>query len=120
MLNPLYEQIKVEFEVEFTETDWGYYADLLEQDIIKFLSPWAFEDGKDIVFGGKIHRSVILNFVEERDYVDFVAEFKMYHITKNAAGVATPKEVEEAYPTTARSILVSNDTHKINEIVTCK
>jgi hypothetical protein len=79
--NPTYEQILLDFKVSFRAgKDAGYFAKLLNDEIIRFLSPWAFEEGRDIPFGGRVYKSDLLAFVEERDYVDFVTEFSMYHL----------------------------------------
>lgn len=79
--NPVYEQLLVHFKVGFhPEFDPGYYGNLLNEEIKKFLSPWAFEEGVDILFGGKVYKSDILFFIENRPYVDFVNEFKLYHL----------------------------------------
>ncbi len=111
VLNPLYEKVQVDFGVEFrTGYDRGFYEKKLHQDIIQFLSPWAFERGQDIVFGGRLHKSVILNFVEERPYVDYVTDFKMNHFTSEPQ----PRvDVDEAVPVSARSIIVSHSDHFI-------
>lgn len=120
VINPLYEKIKTEFEVEFLNGyDRGYYTVELGKDIVKFLSPWAFEECADMVFGGRLHRSVVLNFVEKRPYVDFVKDFRMYTIIKNADKTETIKETAEAIPSTARSVFVSNASHTIKEISGC-
>lgn len=112
--NPQYEEIQVKFTVFFISGyDKGYYTKKLNEDIKKFLSPWAFDEGSDIVFGGKIHASYILNFVEEREYVDYVTGFEMYHII---GGVNLQNSVEVAKATTSRSILVSNNQHDITYV----
>ena len=117
VINPLFEKIQVEFYVEFISGfDRGFYEKQIVEDIIEFLSPWAFQEGKDIVFGGKIHRSVILNFLEERSYVDFVTDFKMNHIISETN---IKYDVEEAVATTARSVLVSDKSHIVYETSSC-
>lgn len=79
--NPRYEQLLLRFKVRFTEgADQGYYRQLLEEEIIRFLSPWAYEDEEDIVFGNQVYKSAVLDFVEKRPYVDFVTDFVLYHI----------------------------------------
>ena len=79
--NPTYEQILLDFKVSFRAgKDAGYFAKVLNDEIVRFLSPWAFEEGRDIPFGGKVYKSDLLAFVEGRDYVDFVTEFTMYHL----------------------------------------
>lgn len=109
--NPFYEKIRVSFDIGFHEEyDAGFYSKELNDGINKFLSPWAFDEGQDIIFGGKVHWSVILNFIEEQPYVDFVNNFKMDHI---ANGVIY-EDVEEAVATTSRSILVAAENHYIN------
>ncbi|MGB3467532.1 MAG: baseplate J/gp47 family protein, partial [Cyclobacteriaceae bacterium] len=102
VLNPIYEGIKVDFKVKFRDgRDIGFYKRQLEDEIKAFLSPWAYDNSPEIVFGGKIHQSTIINFIDERDYVDFVTCFKMYH-TEASVGALT-----ETAATTSASILSS-------------
>jgi hypothetical protein len=76
--NPVYEQILVFFRVKFyTGIDKGYYLKKLNEDIVHFLTPWAFDETADVVFGQKIYASSIINFIEERPYVDFITDFIM-------------------------------------------
>ncbi|OPY69814.1 MAG: hypothetical protein A4E57_00948 [Syntrophorhabdaceae bacterium PtaU1.Bin034] len=106
--NPVYEKIKVDFKVAFyRDYEFGHYRDLLNREIIEFLTPWAFDRGTEIVFGGQVHKSVILDFVEDRPYVDYVTLFRMY---QDGTG-REDKEVIRA--TGPRSILVSASTHTI-------
>lgn len=78
--NPVYETLLVDCKVSIQQGfDPGYYTPQLEEDIKKFLSPWAYSEGQDITFGGKIHASEILGFIEGREYVDFVTDFELYH-----------------------------------------
>jgi hypothetical protein len=112
--NPEYEQIEITCSIGFVAgKDPGFYITALEEEIKEFLSPWAFDQTVDIVFGGKIHRSQIIHFIERRDYVDFVVNFQMNHTT---AGGTKVFNVEEALATTSRSILVSALSHTINSI----
>jgi hypothetical protein len=76
--NPVYEQIIVGFKVQFyTGTDKGFYLKQLNDEIVYFLTPWAFNENADVQFGGKIYASSIINFIEERPYVDFITDFVM-------------------------------------------
>jgi hypothetical protein len=113
--NPIYEEIKVDFNVKFRFSETGFYTQKLIQDIKEFLAPWSSDCGADITFGGRIHKSKILNFVEERSYVDYVTCFKMYHIVPSDPDNNPNKDVEEAQATTAISILGSADDHTIND-----
>ena len=116
VINPLFEQIEVSFGVAFYPAyDRGDSEARLNREIIRFLSPWAYEQGQDIAFGGRIHRSVILNFIEERSYVDYLTDFSMNHII----GETRYNNVESALPTTARSVFVSAPRHTINLASSC-
>ena len=114
--NPIYEEVKMKFNVKFLKDDIGYYQTKLEQEIKAFLSPWASGCATDIVFGGRIHKSVILNFVEERSYVDYVTCFEMFHIVPLDSTNNPNLDVDEAIATTAISILGSSDSHIVNPI----
>lgn len=115
--NPQFEEIQLDFKVKFHEhMDESFYRQLLDTEIERFLSPWAFDQSKEISFGGKIVKSVLLNFVEERPYVDFVSCFKMNHIIKRkeSVHVAELQDVEEATGSTSMSLLVSYFNEKTN------
>ncbi|MCB0396103.1 MAG: baseplate J/gp47 family protein [Flavobacteriales bacterium] len=113
--NPLYEEIQVELNVKFYDgIDNGYYQELLNDEIKAFLSPWAYEDSSDIVFGGRIHKSMILNFVEERDYVDYVTCFKMYHTVPSEGVAPSTIDINEARASTTGSVLGSAPEHLIH------
>ncbi|WP_259070963.1 baseplate J/gp47 family protein [Mucilaginibacter sp. X4EP1] len=125
--NPQFEEVQFAFSVTFKENyDPVYYTNQLNNDIEQFLTPWAFGNPQDIDFGTTIQKSVVLNFVEERVYVDYVTCFIMSQIIRNGSVVEqTFYNIEEATPTTARSILVSyydaatNTRHLISNPANC-
>lgn len=111
--NPLYEQIRLDFAVDFRKgIDRAYYQKQLHTDIQKFLAPWAFGNIETITFGGEVHRGVILNHIEELPYVDYITDFKMDHLVN---GTLYKADVTKATATTAGSILVANTIHTISE-----
>lgn len=76
--NPVYEQIIVSFKVQFySGVDKGYYMKQLNDELVHFLTPWAFDETADVQFGQKVYASSIINFIEERSYVDFITDFAM-------------------------------------------
>jgi len=125
--NPQFEEIQLDFKVKFYENlSESFYLQLLNTEIEQFLCPWAFNNKVEITFGGKIYKSAVLNFIEERPYVDFVTCFKMNHIIKrDKTGVQAIMDVDEATASTSRSILVSyydedtNTRHLIQSPATC-
>jgi hypothetical protein len=85
--NPQFEEVRVEMKVKFlTGMDETYYSNKLKDEITLFLTPWAGESAIDIEFGGKVVKSAIINFVEERPYVDFITDVKMYHDKQDGSG----------------------------------
>ncbi|MCG8700502.1 MAG: hypothetical protein MI922_20780, partial [Bacteroidales bacterium] len=118
VVNPDYESIKFEFEVEFhSGYEFGYYKQKLNEDLINFLSPWAFSNDAEISFGGRFHKSTFIKFIEDLSYVDYVSNFKMFHFTDCNS---TEKDTEEIIASNSKSILVSAESHKIDPItVTC-
>lgn len=80
VIRPVFERLRVEAKVVFTRgRDPGYYAGVLNDDLCRFLSPWAYQDGVDILFGARIYRSEILAFIEGRDYVDHLVGLRLFH-----------------------------------------
>ncbi len=145
--NPQYESVLVDVKVGFREGyDPGYYSVRLNEELKQFLSPWAFEEGKDIVIGGRIYKSTILLFIESRAYIDYVVDLKLYHIYEGprpggisemevscdfiVASQIKPaisemiigtdfivgEDVEVAFATTRRSILVTHLNHRITAL----
>lgn len=118
--NPKFEEVQVDFMVRFRPEigDIAFYKDELNKAVIDFLTPWSRPGGGEIAFGGKLWKSSIIDFVEERPEVDYVTEFKLFHkVNIDApAGGWTPVDVETIEATTARSILVSAPRHTIAEV----
>jgi hypothetical protein len=80
VIRPVFERIRVEAKVVFMKgRDPGYYSGVLNEDLRRFLSPWAYQEGEDIPFGARIYRSEILAFVEGREYVDHLTDLRVYH-----------------------------------------
>ena len=83
--NPVYEQVLVDLKVKFRDGfDPGYYRGQLLLVINKLLSPWAYDQGEDILFENKIHKSVLWKYIEKLPYVDYIANFSMYHAHQSA------------------------------------
>ncbi len=111
--NPSYQKIRLEFTVQFkTGYEFNYYREQLNAALLEFLSPWAYVSGRDIDFGGRIYKSVLLDFVEEIDYVDFLTDFRLYSYVDNPVNLV---DVAEVAPKAPDIILVSDASHQINE-----
>ena len=122
LCNPQFEEVQFEFSVTFRENyDITFYTAQLNKEIEQFLTPWAYGNPHAIQFGNTIEKSVVLNFIEERYYVDFVTCLTMNHIIlRDGATILEARyNIDEAAATTARSILVSyyNEATNIRHLI---
>ncbi|MBK7214286.1 MAG: baseplate J/gp47 family protein [Bacteroidales bacterium] len=111
--NPRYQTVKVECKVKFRNGfEFNFYSIQMNQAIREYLSPWAYGQSGEIDFGGRLYKSVLLNFIEELTYVDYIEELFIY--TETASGsMSDDQSVIEGI--TPDSILVSAADHKILE-----
>ncbi len=115
--HPQFEEVRLEFKLKLISgLEFNYYRELLQKEITEFLTPWAYGKAADIVLGGKVHKSVLINFIEERSYVDFITDVKMYYRTDESLTESSDTDTIEA--STAKSVLVSapSSKHTICEV----
>ena len=111
--NPRYQRVRLDFRVRFRrQLEFNYHARRLREALIAYLSPWTQDPGQAIAFGGAIHKSVLLDFVEDLDYVDYVAHFRMHDLRGGGQDLADVAEARAAAPD---AILVSDASHDIAE-----
>jgi hypothetical protein len=120
--NPQFEEVQFDFQVTLHENyDPVYYLNLLNNEIEQFLTPWANGNPQSLQFGNAIEKSVVLNFVEERYYVDYVTCFQMNQIISRDGLIVKSAlyNIDEAVASTARSILVSyyNEVSQIKHLI---
>jgi hypothetical protein len=119
--HPDFEEVSISFELKLHKDypDFSFYKKQLQQEIVEFLTPWAYNSSADIDFGGVVHKSVLVNFIEERPYVDYITNVEMKQIIYKPVGAPVELSGEIAKASTARSILVSAPAskHLITEIV---
>jgi len=113
--NPNYQKIQADFKVSLHEGyEFNYYSNAINQALIEFLSPWAYNAERDITFGGKLYKSVLLDFVEELGYVDYVTDFAMYSYAEENNDYT---DINETEPETPDAIMVSAEAHIIGEVI---
>lgn len=119
--NPRYERIKYRVSIRFLPGyEPGYYIKQLNEDIKRFLSPWAYEEQADITFGSSIHSSSVIHFIEKRPYIDYVANLKLIEqidIKEDSQG-KNVNQTNLAQVQHPDSILVSAPEHIIDLIGT--
>jgi hypothetical protein len=119
--NPNFEEVRVKTDVILTDIAAGnsaFYEKQLKDDLVKFLTPWAYDINTDINFGGKIAMSSIIDFVEELDYIDVILNMQLYQNKMDGLGEFSVKD--EITASTARSILVSAPASKHDITITKK
>jgi len=106
VINPNYEEVKIELGAKFYPgLDENYYRKQLQEDIIKYLSPWAFESTKEVSFGVEFNRSSLVYFIEQLNYLDYIDGLTIY---KNGE-----VQTSTCSPSNPKSILVSAKEHSI-------
>lgn len=106
VINPNYKEAKVETMVKFFEQyDETFYIKQLDEDIKKYISPWAFTDAKDIDFNIKLNVNQLINYLEQLYYVDYIDGIKIL-----VNDVLQKQSLIEVDP---KSILVSAKQHKV-------
>ncbi len=119
--NPTYVRLKTRLGVRLrADGNPGYFKSLLNEELQRYLAPWAYDRSAEIVFGGRINASLIVNFLESRPYVDYVAGIKLFtsldgqpYEPYETSGVAQLGEVSALAPD---AILVSDRAHEIDLI----
>jgi hypothetical protein len=114
--NPIYLRLQVRLGVRLRPgANPGYYRSILNEELQRYLAPWAYDRSAEIVFGGAINTSLIINFVEERPYIDYVAGIKLF--------IITPDGLTRSYNPTDKgpsfgpdAIIVSDRSHQIDLI----
>jgi hypothetical protein len=106
--NPDYEPVRFEFSVKFKGlSDPVSSKARLNEELIRYISPWAANPETGLRFGMTIYQSEAIRFIESLDYVDFIKWFVMVHHDK-------PKD--EIFSESSRGILVSEPTHTITPL----
>mgnify|MGYP001799982156 CR=1 FL=1 len=112
--NPSYEYLKVKCSVKYREGyDQGYYQHELNTDIQKYFSPWAFDSNSPITFERKVYKSLIINYIEELEYIDFVCCFHLL-LDKEGNGKFEEIKTDTYEAADPAHILISAETHDID------
>jgi hypothetical protein len=109
VINPVYEEIKVVLKAKFHEGyDDNFYTIELKKDIAKLFSPWAFEETTTIDFGVTLHESMVINYIEQLGYVDYITDFQLQQENGTTSeGEVIYEDVPKVVPSSAKVILTS-------------
>lgn len=118
--NPTYLKVSVRCTIKFNQgLDEVFYTKKLNEEIKQFLSPWAYGDPTKIRLGGTLDAGLIINFIAERSYVDFVANLKLFQSTEaqpflDARTINGGQNI--VIPDQPDMVIVSDETHVIEVV----
>lgn len=120
VINPRYVAVKVRMGVRFKAGgNDDYRKQLLTDELNRFLSPWAYEEGAEIVISGKIYANSIIDFLDRRPYVDYIADIRLFTSDDGEDFLQVTREPDKSYFVTAGrpdGVLVAARTHDIDLI----
>ncbi|GAB4107759.1 hypothetical protein GCM10028791_02060 [Echinicola sediminis] len=120
VINPHYEEVRVVLKVKFKKgLDENFYLIQIQEDIKRFLSPWAYDQTTTVSFGVSLHKSQLIHYLEQLNYVDYLEDIQFKRRAENSTDPCNPefeevKNKEVINPTDPKSILVSAKNHKID------
>ena len=112
VINPLYEPVQTSIRLKLKRGfEFNYYEKVMDQKIREFLSPWISSGSREIHFGGKVTKSMVIKFLEELPFVDYLTAFSLFQYSSQKQAYGGDIEVAEA--SNPASILVSAPYHEI-------
>ncbi len=117
--NPTYTQVKVRIAVKIKDGySENYFLAKLEEDLIKYLAPWAYDTAAEIFLDRRIDADVIVNFVAEQFYIDYASDVYLFTSTNGKEFTSINLVDRENYvqATNPGEILVSAPGHIIDVI----
>lgn len=113
--NPQFEEVRLELGVRFhAGVDPGLAQRRLQEEITRFLSPWAYRAGSGPSFGASVHTSVLVDMIEELPYVEYLADARLHHLVPGTP--AAPKEQVTGSRAVAVLVSVPPEQHTIHLI----
>ncbi len=107
VMNPRYEAVHFCITVKLLAgKDPVFYKQRLADDIREFMAPWVVGDYYKLAFGQCVSRSDIIQFLETRDYIDYIQQLKMMREDDLQNPCNEPMQI---CPATPRSILIAGD-----------
>ena len=117
VINPMYEPVQVKVRLKLKrEYEFNYYEQIINKKLQEFLSPWINNPGTAIHFGGKISKSMIIKFLEDLPYVDYLTALSLHQFSPALNALSGDTEVAEA--SNPASILVSATQHDVGNSTT--
>ena len=115
--NPYYSEVKIRCTVKFhAGFDQLFFQSKLNEELKRFLSPWAYDEANEIRIGGILESGVLINFIAEKEYVDFVANLRIFQtIDGETSDVTVLNNGRNAViPHRPDMVITSSEVHQID------
>lgn len=116
--NAVFWPVRIRLGVRFREgQEERFSKQRLAGDLVRFLSPWAYDEGAEIRIGNTLYATSIVDFVDRLDYVDYVAQIKLFLLDPNG----NPTQEQDGLAASIQApgpdtVLVSSRQHQIDLI----
>ena len=80
VLNPQWDEVLINLEVVLNKNiqDLPFYRTKLDEDVKRFLAPWAFQASEAPILAQKIYSSTLVDFIDELPYVHHITSLRMF------------------------------------------
>lgn len=119
VVNPRYEEIKLKFNVKFNKgLNYRHYAEVLQQELIRYLNPWLTNEKSQLDFGVSIKGASIIYFIEKLPFVNVITNLTVLQVIDKRV---YPRDLTKQtnitiQPSTPISIFISSEKHMIHVI----
>ena len=116
--NAVFLPVKIRLGVRFREgQEERFSRQRLAGDLVRFLSPWAYGEGAEIRIGDTIYATSIVVFADRLDYVDYVAQIRLFRLDRNGNPTREQDGMEASIQAPGPdTVLVSWREHQIDLI----
>lgn len=115
---PRFEEVRLSMKLRFRPgLPFGLYREKLREEVGAFLTPWLGEGNPSpLRLGGQVDKAVLIRFIDQRPYVDYVTELRLHHKVEESSAIES-EDQDQVRASSSRSILVSAPygKHEIEE-----
>lgn len=116
--NAIFLPVKIRLGVRFREDQEERFSQQrLREDLVRFLSPWAYDEVAEIRIGGAIYATSIVDFVDRLNYVDYVATIRLSLLDRSETIIQSEEGLAASIKAPGPEVvLVSSRFHTIDII----
>lgn len=122
VVNPQYEYVRIIANVKFIDgMNNGLTLSKMKRAIDEYISPWLFNEEKEIQIGGRLNENVLQNYIKALPYVKFLTKFSILHVIEEGGifklqDTAAEQDVVSIIKARPWGVLLPDDNHEIEMI----